>query len=91
MPARPILILPYSGYWSKKVVASMRSLWGESNVAWRAGFTPDRILFTGVNVSTPELKSIAGKRVPINVDSLSELERLARDRYIVAHIVPRKP
>ncbi len=51
---------------------------GEIECCLRAGFTPDRILFTGVNVSTPELRSIAGKRVPINVDSLSELERLAK-------------
>ena len=50
---------------------------GEVEACLRAGFTPQRILYTGVNVSTPELEALAGRGVPINVDSLSELERLA--------------
>jgi diaminopimelate decarboxylase len=50
----------------------------EVEACLRAGFTPDRILYTGVNVSTPELRTVASKGVPINVDSFSELERLAK-------------
>ncbi len=50
---------------------------GEIEACLRAGYSPDRILYTGVNVSTPELKGVIGKRVPINVDSFSELRRLA--------------
>jgi len=50
---------------------------GEVETCLRAGFTPDRILYTGVNVSNAELEAVTGRRVPINIDSLSELERLA--------------
>lgn len=50
---------------------------GEVEACLRAGFSPDRIMYTGVNVSTPELKAVAALRVPINIDSFSELERLA--------------
>jgi len=50
---------------------------GEVEACLRAGYSPDRILYTGVNVSTPELKGVVGRRVPINVDSFSELRRLA--------------
>ncbi|MBI0582994.1 MAG: diaminopimelate decarboxylase [Methanomassiliicoccus sp.] len=50
---------------------------GEVEACLRAGFTPDRILYTGVNVSTPELRAVASLNVPINIDSLSELRRLA--------------
>ncbi|MDW5562271.1 MAG: diaminopimelate decarboxylase [Methanomassiliicoccus sp.] len=50
---------------------------GEVEACLRAGYSPDRIMYTGVNVSTAELKAVAALRVPINVDSFSELERLA--------------
>jgi diaminopimelate decarboxylase len=50
---------------------------GEVDTCLRAGFSPDKILFTGVNVSTKELQQLVARRVMINVDSLSELERLA--------------
>ncbi|MDD1747219.1 MAG: diaminopimelate decarboxylase [Methanomassiliicoccales archaeon] len=50
---------------------------GEVDACLRAGFAPDRILYTGVNVSTKELEQLVGRKVMINVDSLSELERLA--------------
>lgn len=50
---------------------------GEVEACLRAGYTPDRVLYTGVNVSTPELKAVVGRRVPINIDSFSELRRLA--------------
>ena len=53
---------------------------GEVMTCIKAGFTPDRILYTGVNVSNEELKAVANLGVKINVDSASELERLAKIR-----------
>jgi diaminopimelate decarboxylase len=50
---------------------------GEVEACLRAGFAPERILYTGVNVSNEELKAVATRGVPINVDSFSELRRLA--------------
>ncbi len=50
---------------------------GEVDACLRAGFPPERILYTGVSVSTKELQQLVARRVMINVDSLSELERLA--------------
>ena len=50
---------------------------GEVDACLRAGFAPDKILYTGVNVSTRELEQLVARKVKINVDSLSELERLA--------------
>jgi diaminopimelate decarboxylase len=50
---------------------------GEVDACMRAGFPPERILYTGVNVSTRELEQLVARKVMINVDSLSELERLA--------------
>ena len=50
---------------------------GEVLSCLKAGFTPERILYTGVNVSTDELRQVAELKVPINVDSLSALSRLA--------------
>ena len=51
---------------------------GEVLTCLKAGFTPDRILYTGNNVSNSELKAVTDLGVMINVDSLSELERLAK-------------
>lgn len=50
---------------------------GEVMACLKAGYSPDRILYTGVNVSTSELKAVVGRGVPINIDSFSELRRLA--------------
>lgn len=50
---------------------------GEVDACLRAGFPPGRILYTGVNVSTKELQQVAAREVMVNVDSISELERLA--------------
>ena len=47
---------------------------GEVKTCLKAGFTPDRIMYTGVNVSDKELKEVAELGVMINVDSVSELE-----------------
>ena len=50
---------------------------GEIRTCLKAGFTPDRIMYTGVNVSDEELKEVADLGVMINIDSVSEMERLA--------------
>ena len=51
---------------------------GEVMTCLKAGFTPDRILYTGVNVSNEELKAVTDLGVMVNIDSMSELERLAK-------------
>ncbi len=50
---------------------------GEVKTCLKAGFTPDRIMYTGVFVSTEELKQVVETGVMINLDSESEMERLA--------------
>lgn len=50
---------------------------GEVLTCIKVGFTADRILYTGVNVSNEELKAVSDLGVMINIDSESELERLA--------------
>jgi diaminopimelate decarboxylase len=50
---------------------------GEVKTCLKAGFTPDRIMYTGVNVSDKELKEVADLGVMINIDSVCEMERLA--------------
>ncbi|MDR2698088.1 MAG: diaminopimelate decarboxylase [Candidatus Methanoplasma sp.] len=51
---------------------------GEVMTCLKAGFTPDRILYTGTSVSNDELRAVTDLGVMVNVDSLSELERLAK-------------
>lgn len=51
---------------------------GEVLSCIKAGFSPDRILYTGVNVSNEELRGLVDVGCMINVDSESELERLAK-------------
>ena len=54
---------------------------GEVFLALKAGFSPDRILFTGTSVRNDELQELAKSEVNINVDSLSQLDRvLARSK-----------
>ncbi len=48
----------------------------EMDAAIDAGFTADKILFTGTSVSNQDLKRLADAGVRINIDSLSELKRL---------------
>lgn len=50
---------------------------GEVLSCLKAGFPPERIMYTGVNVSNDELKALIETGCRINVDSESELERLA--------------
>ncbi len=51
---------------------------GEVFLALSAGFTPDRILFTGTSVRNDELKMLADANITINVDSQSEMDRLLK-------------
>jgi len=51
---------------------------GEVFLAKMAGFPPDRILFTGTSVRDDELRFLVESGVTINIDSLSQLERLLR-------------
>jgi diaminopimelate decarboxylase len=51
---------------------------GEVFLALRAGFRPNDILFTGTSVSDDELRFLLEEKVPVNLDSLSQLNRLAK-------------
>ena len=50
---------------------------GEVLSCLKAGFKPEKIMYTGVNVSNEELEELIKTGCRINVDSESELERLA--------------
>lgn len=56
---------------------------GEIFLALRAGFSPERILFTGTSVRNDELHFISDSKITVNIDSHSELDRLLN------HIVPK--
>jgi diaminopimelate decarboxylase len=49
---------------------------GEVFMALTTGFTTSRILFTGTSVRNDELKFLADSNITVNVDSLSQLDRL---------------
>ena len=49
---------------------------GEVSLALQAGFSPEKILFTGTSVTDEELSFLIESNVTINVDSLSQLCRL---------------
>lgn len=51
---------------------------GEIYTALLAGFTPDRIVYTGNNITNEELKYAHESGVTINLDSVSALERLSK-------------
>lgn len=51
---------------------------GEVYLALMAGFSPREILYTGINVGDEELKYVLDKDVMINLDSLSQLNRLLK-------------
>lgn len=51
---------------------------GEVFIGLTSGFTPDRILFTGTSVRNDELEFLSSANVTVNVDSISELERLLK-------------
>jgi len=50
----------------------------EVSMALATGFPPERILFTGTSVRNDELKFLADSNVTVNVDSLSQLDRLLK-------------
>src|SRR5947207_2794039 len=49
---------------------------GEIYIARRAGFAPERIWFTCSNVSDDDLRAVGDERIVINVNSLSEIDRI---------------
>ncbi|KZX15921.1 diaminopimelate decarboxylase [Methanobrevibacter cuticularis] len=51
---------------------------GEVYTSIEAGFSPDRILFTGNNVTNEELSYVDETGVLINLDSISQLKRLSK-------------
>jgi diaminopimelate decarboxylase len=51
---------------------------GEVSMAISTGFPAERILFTGTSVRNDELKFLADSNVAVNVDSLSQLDRLLK-------------
>jgi diaminopimelate decarboxylase len=51
---------------------------GEVFMALTSGFTPERILFTGTNVRNDELRFLVDSNVIVNVDSLSQLDKLLK-------------
>jgi diaminopimelate decarboxylase len=52
----------------------------EVQLAQLAGFAPDRILFTGVNVDNESLEQAAKVAPTVTFDSVSQMERMARIR-----------
>src|SRR4030042_4974106 len=51
---------------------------GEVFMALTSGFPPERILFTGTSVRTDELEFLVNSNVTVNIDSLSQLDRLLK-------------
>ncbi len=51
---------------------------GEVFLALEAGFTPERILFTGTSVRNDELAFLAKSNISVNFDSLSQLSRFLK-------------
>ena len=49
---------------------------GEIYIARQAGFMPDNIWFTCSNVSDDDLRAIGDERIVINVNSMSEIDRI---------------
>ncbi|HYC59487.1 MAG TPA: diaminopimelate decarboxylase [Thermoanaerobaculia bacterium] len=49
---------------------------GEIHLAMRAGFTPENIWFTCSNVSDDDLRAIPDGRIVINVNSITEIDRI---------------
>ncbi|MCX8175899.1 MAG: diaminopimelate decarboxylase, partial [Candidatus Bathyarchaeota archaeon] len=51
---------------------------GEVFLALKAGFTPEKILFTGTSVKDEEINFLVKLNIPINVDSSSQLKRILK-------------
>jgi diaminopimelate decarboxylase len=65
-------ILQTEGAWLDAVSS------GEVFLALKAGFSAERILFTGTSVRNDELKFLVDSNITINIDSLSQLKRLIK-------------
>ena len=50
----------------------------EARISIDAGFTPDKIIFTGTSVSNKDLEAITELGIRINIDSFSQMRRLAK-------------
>lgn len=50
----------------------------EVKLAVHAGFSPERILYTSNNISFAELEEVAGHKVNINIDSISNLKKFGK-------------
>jgi diaminopimelate decarboxylase len=62
---------------------------GDIHLALAAGFTPDRIVYSGSNLDRGEIRQVLAWGIhTLNLDSLSQLETL-RDVYTAAYIKPR--
>ncbi|MBI2144096.1 diaminopimelate decarboxylase [Candidatus Woesearchaeota archaeon] len=51
---------------------------GEIEAALKAGFKPEQVMFTSTSVTDEEMKFAIDKKVLVNCDSLSQLERYGR-------------
>ncbi len=51
---------------------------GEIESALKAGFRPEQILFTSTSVTDDEMRFAVGKKILVNCDSLSQLERYGK-------------
>ena len=51
---------------------------GEISMGLTTSFPPERILFTGTSVRNDELRFLADSNVTVNIDSLSQLDRLLK-------------
>jgi diaminopimelate decarboxylase len=51
---------------------------GEIYLAMKAGFAPEQVWFTCSNVSDDDLRAIPDRRIVVNVNSLSEIDRCLR-------------
>jgi len=51
---------------------------GEVFMGLVCGYTPERIMFTGTSVRNDELKMLMDANITVNIDSISELERLLK-------------
>jgi len=51
---------------------------GEVFMALVCGYPPERIMFTGTSVRNDELKMLADANITVNIDAISELERLLK-------------
>jgi diaminopimelate decarboxylase len=51
---------------------------GEIHLAMKAGFTAEQIWFTCSNVSDEDLRAVPDPRIVVNVNSVSEIDRLLR-------------